>query len=55
MAYVKTDSIQNAIKQLTLATETQVNVVQASRNMFVLGQIYASENKKDSSALAFKS
>ncbi len=54
MAYVKTDSVQSAIKHLTLATQTQVNVAQAARNMFVLGQIYASENKKDSSALAFQ-
>lgn len=54
IAYVKTDSIQNAIKHLTLATQTQVNVAQSARNMFVLGQIYASENKRDSSALAFQ-
>jgi hypothetical protein len=54
MAYVKTDSVQNAIKQLTLATQTQKNVDQTARNMFVLGQMYASENKKDSSALAFQ-
>lgn len=54
MAYVKTDSIQLAIKELTLATETQVNVVQASRNMFILGQIYASQNKQDSSAIVYQ-
>ena len=54
MAYVKIDSVQNAIKHLSLATQTQVNVAQAARNMFVLGQIYASENKRDSSALAFQ-
>lgn len=54
MAYVKIDSVQSAIKHLTLATQTQVNVAQAARNMFVLGQIYASENKRDSSALAFQ-
>lgn len=54
MAYVKTDSIQNAILQLTLATNTQVNTAQAARNMFVLGQIYSSENKKDSAAIVFQ-
>jgi tetratricopeptide (TPR) repeat protein len=54
MAYVKTDSIQQAIQELTLATETQVNVPQAARNLFVLGQIYASENKKKSSARVFQ-
>ena len=54
IAYVKTDSVQNAIKQLTLATKTQVNVPQAARNMFVLGQLYASQNKKDSASIAFQ-
>ena len=54
IAYVKTDSIQNAIKQLTLATQTHKNVAQTARNMFVLGQIYASENKRDSAALVFQ-
>ena len=54
MAYVKTDSVQNAIQQLTLATQTQKNVSQTARNMFVLGQMYASENKRDSSALVFQ-
>ena len=54
MAYVKTDSTQRAIEQLTLATQTHENVAQATRNMFVLGQIYAKENKKDSAALVFQ-
>ncbi len=54
MAYVKTDSIQRAIEQLTLATETQENVAQAARNLFVLGQIYSAENKKDSAAIVFQ-
>lgn len=54
MAYVKTDSIQRAIQQLTLATATQKNTEQAARNMFVLGQIYSSENKKDSAAIVFQ-
>ena len=54
IAYVKTDSIQNAIQQLTLATQTHKNVAQTARNMFVLGQIYASTNKKDSAAIVFQ-
>jgi outer membrane protein assembly factor BamE (lipoprotein component of BamABCDE complex) len=54
MAYVKTDSIQRAIQQLTLATKTHVNTEQAARNMFVLGQIYSAENKKDSAAIVFQ-
>ena len=54
MAYVKNDSIQNAIQQLTLATNTQKNVSQTARNLFILGQIYHSENKNDSSAIVFQ-
>lgn len=54
MAYVKNDSIQSAIQQLTLATNTQENVEQTARNMFVLGQIYSSENKKDSAVIVFQ-
>lgn len=54
IAYVKTDSIQNAIQQLTLATQTHKNVAQTARNMFVLGQIYASTSKKDSAAIVFQ-
>ncbi|TMM30441.1 tetratricopeptide repeat protein [Polaribacter aestuariivivens] len=53
MAYVKTDSIQKVKKYLQLATRTQENRDQAARNMFILGQIYAQENKKDSATLAF--
>ncbi|MFN0728414.1 type IX secretion system periplasmic lipoprotein PorW/SprE [Polaribacter gochangensis] len=53
MAYVKNDSIQRAIEHLTLATATQTNTEQAARNLFVLGQIYSSENKKDSAAIVF--
>ena len=54
MAYVKNDSIQKAIQQLTLATNTQKNVSQAARNLFILGQIYHSENKKDSASIVFQ-
>lgn len=54
MAYVKTDSIQQAIEQLNLATQTHENVSQTTRNLFVLGQIYATTNKKDSAAIVFQ-
>ncbi|MDG2195143.1 MAG: tetratricopeptide repeat protein [Polaribacter sp.] len=54
MAYVKTDSIQRAIDQLKKATHTHKDVVQTSRNLFILGQMYVSENKKDSAAIAFQ-
>ena len=54
MAYVKTDSIQKAIDQLKEATNTHKDVVQTSRNLFILGQMYVSENKKDSAAIAFQ-
>jgi tetratricopeptide (TPR) repeat protein len=53
MAYLKSDSLQNVKKHLNLAIRTQENVSQAARNMFVLGQMYANENKKDSAALVF--
>ncbi|AUC85815.1 hypothetical protein CW731_11185 [Polaribacter sp. ALD11] len=53
MAYVQTDSLQKAKKHLTLAIRTQKNKEQAARNMFVLGQLYANENKKDSAAVVF--
>jgi len=54
MAYVKTDSIQNAIEQLKNATETHKEVAQTARNLFILGQMYVSENKKDSAAIVFQ-
>ena len=53
MAYVQSDSLQKAKKHLRLAARTQENNVQAARNMFVLGQMYAKENKKDSAAAVF--
>ena len=53
MAYVKTDSIQNAIEQLKLATQTLNNREQGARNLFVLGQIYSNQNKRDSAAFVF--
>jgi tetratricopeptide (TPR) repeat protein len=53
MAYIKSDSLQKAKKHLILATRTHSNREQAARNMFVLGQMYAKENKKDSAAVVF--
>ena len=54
MAYVKMDSIQKAKKFLIKATETLNNKEQGARNLFVLGQMYSSENKKDSASVIFK-
>ena len=54
MAYVKSDSLQKAKQSLIKATKSSIDKAQASRNMFVLGQMYASENKKDSATRAFK-
>jgi tetratricopeptide (TPR) repeat protein len=54
MAYVKTDSMQNAKKHLQLATRTLKNRDQAARNLFVLGQMYSDENKKDSAFYVFE-
>ena len=53
MAYVKSDSLQKAKKHLKLATRTLENNAQGARNLFVLGQIYRFENKKDSSNYVF--
>ena len=53
MAYIKADSIQNAKKYLIKSTETLKNRSQAARNLFVLGQIYSLENKKDSASMVF--
>lgn len=53
MAYMQSDSLQKVKKHLKLATRTQENRSQAARNMFVLGQIYAQENKKDSAVFVF--
>jgi hypothetical protein len=53
MAYVKTDSIQKAKNFLIKATESLNDKDQGARNLFVLGQIYSSENKKDSASAVF--
>lgn len=54
MAYVKVDSLQKAKKHLQLATRTLKNRAQAARNLFVLGQMYSKENKKDSATMVFQ-
>ena len=54
MAYVKSDSIQNAKKHLQLATRTLKNRDQGARNLFILGQMYSDENKKDSAFYIFE-
>ena len=54
MAYIKSDSIQKAKESLLLATRTLKNKDQGARNLFILGQLFAEENKKDSAATQFK-
>lgn len=53
MAYVKSDSLDKAKQNLLLATRTLNEENQAARNLFILGQMYASENKKDSASMMF--
>jgi tetratricopeptide (TPR) repeat protein len=53
MAYVKSDSVQKAKKHLELATRTLKNRNQGARNLFILGQIYSDEDKKDSAFYVF--
>mgnify|MGYP005990140735 CR=1 FL=1 len=54
MTYIKTDSIQNAITSLKLATQTSINIPQTARNLFVLGQLYSQNNQKDSAIVPFQ-
>lgn len=54
MAYIKSDSLQKAKDNLFLATRTLNNENQGARNLFILGQLFAEENKKDSAAMQFK-
>lgn len=53
MAYVKSDSLQKAKHSLQMATRTLENSTQAARNLFILGQMFARENKKDSASSVF--
>ncbi|MGB0880280.1 MAG: tetratricopeptide repeat protein [Polaribacter sp.] len=54
MAYVKSDSIHRVKEHLIKATRTLNNREQAARNLFILGQVYSSENKKDSASMVFR-
>lgn len=54
MAYEQTDTIEKVKYHLKKATETIKNKEQSARNLFVLGQIYSEENKKDSARMVFK-
>ncbi|PQJ79851.1 tetratricopeptide repeat protein [Polaribacter porphyrae] len=54
MAYIKSDSLQKAKESLSFATRTLKNKEQGARNLFILGQMYAAENKKDSASMVFK-
>lgn len=54
MAYTKLDSTHRVIEHLKLATETHEDIRQTSRNMFVLGQVYSLDNKKDSAIMVFE-
>lgn len=53
MAYEKLKDIHNLKKHLRLASSTQKNKEQSARNLFILGQIYHEENKKDSAFAVF--
>ena len=53
MAYVRSDSLQKAKDALHKATRTLDNRSQGARNLFILGQIYAEEEKKDSARMMF--
>lgn len=53
MAYEKLDSTHKVKKHLRLASRTQKNAAQSARNLFILGQIYNEENKKDSAFSVF--
>ena len=53
MAYVQSDSLQKAKESLMKATESMSNRAQGARNLFVLGQMYSAEDKKDSASIVF--
>ncbi|MBA6156244.1 tetratricopeptide repeat protein [Tenacibaculum sp. S7007] len=53
MAYQKTDTVQKVIEHLAKASEIFKNKEQASRDMFVLGQIYSELGRKDSARMVF--
>lgn len=53
MAYLRSDTIEKAKKHLALATRTLKNKEQGARNLFILGQLFAAEGKKDSANMVF--
>lgn len=53
MAYTEMDSVHKVKEHLTKATRTFENKEQGARNLFILGQLYSFENKKDSAAMMF--
>lgn len=54
MAHMKMDSLHLVKEQLWLATDIGKNKVQNARNLYILGQIYAAEQNRDSASLVFK-
>ena len=54
MAHMKMDSIHLVKEQLWLATATTKNKVQRARNLYILGQLYAEEQNRDSASIVFK-
>lgn len=54
MAYTEMDSVHKVKEHLTKATRTFENKEQGARNLFILGQLYSFENKKDSAAMVFE-
>jgi len=54
MAYFKMDSLHLVKEHLFKATRTDKDKKQRARNLFVLGQLYEKEQKKDSAAMVFK-
>jgi tetratricopeptide (TPR) repeat protein len=54
MAHMKMDSLHLVKEQLWLATDIAKNKVQTARNLYILGQIYAEEQNRDSASIVFK-
>ena len=54
MAHMKMDSIHFVKEHLWLATDIAKNKVQTARNLYVLGQLYAEEQNRDSASIVFK-
>jgi len=54
MAHMKMDSLHYVKEHLWLATDIAKNKVQTARNLYILGQIYAEEQNRDSASIVFK-